>query len=201
VAAIGLGCWKSLDRLPPDVLVGRDGEAIAIRLDNGQLSALGGRRGAYEIARWLEHDGDRRGAAIAARGQGFRCDQVGCSARVRDMTIAYVSQPGSLTGTCAKADIVVVRFPRNRACLEGSIIIDLADLRRNGTHLLHIAGGAAVVTTLGDYRGARPWTRSGRPAPYPRAMPTPRQTESRRRWFSRTPIQDREPQPADADPW
>ena len=167
--AIGLGCWKSLDRRPPDILIGRDGEALAIRLDNGQLSALGGRRGTYEIARWLEHDGDRRGVAIATEAKGFRCDDVGCTARVKDLTLAFVADPAKLRDTCAKADIVIVRFPRKRACLEGRLVIDLADLRQNGTHLVYVNGLEIETTTLEAYRGARPWTRKGRPAPLPRA--------------------------------
>lgn len=169
--AIGLGCWKSLDRRAPDILIGRDGDALAIRLDNGQLSALGGRRGTYEIARWLEHDGDRRGVAIASEGRGFRCDDVGCTVRVKDLSLAYVADPAKLRGTCAKADILVVRFPRTRACLQARLVIDLTDLRQNGTHLVYVNGLELETATLEAYRGARPWTRKGRPPPLPRAAP------------------------------
>lgn len=198
LVAIGLGCWKAVDRRPPDILVGRDGEALAIRLDNGQLSALAGRRGTYELTRWLEHDGDRRGVTVASDGKGFHCDEIGCSARIKDLTVAYVADPGKLRGTCAKADIVVVRFPRARACLQGHLVIDLADLRQNGTHLVYITGGQLDLATLGAYRGARPWTRAGRPAPLPRTAPaaaagqTPTKSD---------PGRPDAPQDSGADPW
>jgi competence protein ComEC len=172
LVAIGLGCWKSLDRRPPDILIGRDGQALAIRLDDGRLSALGGRRSAYELARWLEHDGDRRGVDAASAGTGFRCDAIGCTARVKELTVAYVADPGKLRDTCAKADVIVVRFPRSRACLQGRLVIDLNDLRHNGTHLVFVTGGQFDVATLGAYRGARPWTRSGRMGPLQRQETT-----------------------------
>ena len=161
LVVIGVGCWKSPDRSPADILVGRDAEALAIRLADGRLSALANRRASYEIARWLEHDGDRRGVINAARGDGFRCDATGCWAQVKGLTLAFVPSPAALRDTCAKADIVVVRFPRARGCIEAKLVIDSTDLRKKGTHLIDIGdAGVPRLSTLADYRGMRPWTQT-----------------------------------------
>lgn len=162
LAMIGIGGWAALERHPPDVLVGRDGAALAIRLEDGSLSALAGRRGSYELVRWLEHDGDRRGADAAAQGRGFSCDTIGCTARIGAILLAYVTDPAKLAGTCVRADVVVSRFPKERACLEAPIVIDRSALRTAGAHLLRITGSAVHVSTLADHRGDRPWTRTGR---------------------------------------
>ena len=54
---------------------GRDRRAdparlVAVRTAAGELSALAGRGSSFELARWLEHDGDGRPQAEASQGRG-----------------------------------------------------------------------------------------------------------------------------------
>ena len=58
----------------PDVLIGRGAGLVAVRTATGELSALAGRGSSFELARWLEHDGDGRPQAEVAKASAFHCD-------------------------------------------------------------------------------------------------------------------------------
>jgi competence protein ComEC len=146
----------------PDVLIGREAAVVAVRGADGRLSALAGRGSSFELARWLEHDGDGRAPAEAARATAFRCDAHGCTARVKGALLAVASSPAALRDDCAAAAILVVRFARPRGCNPAGLAVDMEDVRRYGAHALYVdAGGVRVETVAGD-RGDRPWSqRSG----------------------------------------
>jgi competence protein ComEC len=159
----GLGLALMGARKPPDILVGRDGQAVAIRLESGRLSALPGRGVAFELQRWLEHDGDARGLKEAGAGQGFRCDALGCTASVKGRQLAVVAHPAALADDCARALIVIVRFPRPRGCGRPQLVIDLSKVRAEGVHLIWLEEDRIGVATVAGHRGVRPWT-GARPA-------------------------------------
>ena len=69
----------------PDIIIGRDGELVAIRGADGELSAVGATRASFELERWLEHDGARRSLEEAAKAAAFACDGIGCRANVKGM--------------------------------------------------------------------------------------------------------------------
>ena len=100
----------------PDVLVGRDAALVAVRAADGTLSAIAGRGSSFELARWLEHDGDSRAPAEAAKAQAFRCDAHGCTARVKGVALAIANSPVALRDDCAAAAILVLKFARPRGC-------------------------------------------------------------------------------------
>jgi competence protein ComEC len=146
----------------PDVLVGRDGELVAVRSPAGTLSAVGARRAQYELSRWLEHDGDGRSAREAENGRGFRCDGAGCAAAVKGKIVAVVRRPSALAEDCERADILVLSQPVPPACRARGIVIDLWETRDKGTHAIYIDGGSTSVVSVADVRGTRPWARGGR---------------------------------------
>jgi competence protein ComEC len=156
----------------PDVLVGRDAAVVAVRATDGKLSALGGRGSNFELARWLEHDGDSRSPAEAAKAQAFRCDQHGCTARVKGVLIAVANAPVALRDDCGAAAILVLKFDRPRGCNPPGLAIDVEDVRRSGAHGLYIEGRDVRVETVAGNRGDRPWapqTREGRENAVPAA--------------------------------
>jgi competence protein ComEC len=161
------GIAFAFQRAPPDVLIGRDAEVLAVRRVEG-LVGLDRRGGGYEMARWLEHDGDTRAVRSAASGRGFRCDSLGCSTEIKGLRLALVAHPAAAAEDCRGADIVVLRFPRAAGCAPRLAAIDLAQLRAMGTHVLWIDGagrGARVrLLTVAEHRGERPWSRVARPA-------------------------------------
>jgi competence protein ComEC len=142
----------------PDVLIGRGAALVAVRTDAGQLSALAGRGSGFELARWLEHDGDSRPQAEVAKAQAFRCDSHGCTARVRGMLLAVANSPVTLRDDCALASILVVKFSKPRACSPSGPAIDTDAIGARGAHALYIDGTQVRVETVADTRGDRPWT-------------------------------------------
>src|SRR5262245_55757443 len=146
----------------PEVLIGRSGSIVAVRTDAGQLSALAGRGANVELARWLEHDGDARPPAEVAKGQAFRCDAHGCTARVKGMLLAVANSPPALRDDCTAAAILVVKFAKPKGCNPAGVVIDIGDLGSRGAHALAIEGGRVRVETVADARGDRPWAPKGR---------------------------------------
>ena len=157
LAPIVLGLILAPTGRRPDVLVGRGGAIVAVRTDAGQLSALAGRGANFELARWLEHDGDGRPSAEVAKGQAFRCDSHGCTARVKGLLLAVANTPAALRDDCAAAAILVIKFRRPKGCAPAGLVIDSDALAARGAHALRIDGGKIRAETVADTRGHRPW--------------------------------------------
>ena len=64
---------------------------------------MAGRGSRFELARWLEHDGDGRAPAEAAKTRDFHCDAEGCAASVKGLTVAVPGNASALRDDCAKA--------------------------------------------------------------------------------------------------
>ncbi len=169
--------WRGLGFLPiaaglliapnlirPDVLVSRDGTTLAVRRDDGRLSAVAVRGGLFELARWLEYDGDSRSAKDVAASDGFSCDPLGCAIRTQGREIAILASAAALRDHCATAAVIVVRFLAGRAC-DGSpqqpLIIDPAAVRASDGHQLTFTTHGINIRTVAASRGTRPWTRAG----------------------------------------
>jgi competence protein ComEC len=158
--AAGLALAPLLPR--PDVLVGRDGDLVAVRTASGALSAIGARRAQFELSRWLERDGDARPAREAGSGQGFRCDAAGCVATVKGKVVAVSQRHSALAEDCARADILVMSLPQPRACRAKGTVVDLWDVRDKGTHAIYLGDGRTAVVSVADVRGLRPWSNNRR---------------------------------------
>jgi len=155
--AAGLAYAPAMAR--PDVLVGRDGQVVAARRPDGNLTAIVQRGAQFELSRWLEHDGDNRSARDVAQAQsGFRCDSSGCTAVVKGQLVSVVRQSSALADDCRRAGLLILTMPRPGACRTDAVTVDLYDLRDRGTHAFYFEGGSFRVVTVGDARGNRPWT-------------------------------------------
>ena len=148
-----------------DVLIARNGELVALRGADGQLSALPARQSKYEMERWLEFDGDARAAADVQKAQAFRCDGVGCVADVKGARVAVARHPAAIADDCDAARIVVLNEPRPVFCQSTGLVVDLFDVWREGTHAIYIAPADAAgampsirVDTVAAHRGDRPWS-------------------------------------------
>src|SRR5262245_18578831 len=141
----------------PDVLIGRGGSIVAVRTDAGKLSALAGRGANFELARWLEHDGDARPVAEVAKAQAFRCDGHGCMARVKGLLLAVANSPPALRDDCAAAAILVIKFARPKGCTPPGPVVDTDDVAARRPYALRIDGGQIRIETVADTRGERPW--------------------------------------------
>ena len=159
IAAIAAGVAISPTLARPDILVGRDGQVLAVRGKDGHLAALGPRNTWFELGRWLEHDGDMRlPRDITADQKGFRCDAGGCIARAGNVQVSLVRGSSALADDCRQAGLLILTLPRPVACRTAAPTIDLYALRDEGTHAIYIEGERLRVVTVAQMRGERPWT-------------------------------------------
>jgi competence protein ComEC len=164
--ALGIAGLALAPALPrPDMLVARNGELVAVRGADGALSALPARQAQYELKRWLEHDGDARKPQEAARATAFRCDSVGCVARVKGLALSVARHAAAVADDCAAADVLVLDVPRlKQACARPARVIDFFDVWREGTHAIYVEPGvegqaaSLRIETVASVRGERPWS-------------------------------------------
>jgi competence protein ComEC len=153
----------------PDVLIGRDGQLVAVRQSDRALAATGPRNADFELSRWLEHDGDARIPRALTKGAGYRCDALGCTTTVKGLVVAVAHHPAALGDDCTRAQILVLSFPRPRGCEASGLLIDMFDVRDKGTHALYIASDRIRVQSVAETRGDRPWSATRRrPVPIDR---------------------------------
>ena len=155
---IALGLMLAPTGQRPDVLIGRGASLVAVRGADGRLSALAGRGSSYELARWLQHDGDGRSPAEAAKASAFRCDRLGCVAHVKGLRLAVARSEAGLRDDCTLAAILIVPFPRPPRCRPARAAIDSDDLAARGAHALTVENGNVRVHTVAAARGLRPWS-------------------------------------------
>lgn len=159
LALIAVGTAVAPTRPSPDILVGRDAALVAVRAGNGQLMTAKSRRRSFEFQRWREHDGTSPNTKPTGTGP-FRCDAVGCVAKVKGIVVAMPRHPSALRQDCKAANILIVRTKRPRNCAAPDVIIDKWSVRDFGTHVITIGEDKAIkVQTVADSRGKRPWTR------------------------------------------
>jgi competence protein ComEC len=205
-----LGLAVAPMRSVPHVLVSRDGAVVGFRAADGRIVATGTRSGAFDLARWLEHDGDDRQAdtLLRERPRGLDCDWQGCTVVVRGRRIALGRHPSALIDDCRGSDVVIALFdvPEDRGCEavvtsdQGSgrraqpLLIARQALLRGGAHLIYLdgEGGAPRHATVAVWRGRRPWSETARS----------RGNQSLRQRFemSQGPAQPVNPAPRDGKP-
>jgi competence protein ComEC len=147
---------------------------VAVRGADGRLAALAARSDLFDLGRWLEQDGDGRGAASVADGKAaasvFTCDGSGCVAKAAHHLLAMSRHASALRDDCGRADILVLRVPRPAHCAPTGTMIDAEALRREGGHSLRFDGSHVAVATVAGVHGRRPWVRDPsalRPHPPP----------------------------------
>jgi len=133
---------------------------VAVRGNDGRLALLSARAGRYSAEHWLLADGDAASLAEAAERGGFRCDPLGCAARMTNgRWLAVVRHPAIIAEECRRADVVVAAVPIRGACPGPRLVIRRRALRRGGSHAVRWRDGSYQVTRANDLRGARPWVK------------------------------------------
>jgi competence protein ComEC len=147
---------------PPDVLVARDGQTIAIRASDGRLHFLRRIADEYSASEWLKRDGDSRLArqSIASAKDSVRCDASGCVAQTgRGVRVAAVQRTDALREDCANIEVVISAVPTRGACRNPKLVIDRIDVARHGAYAVWL-GRTIVFENVQELRGLRPWSRA-----------------------------------------
>lgn len=162
LALIAAGVVTAAFHEAPDILIERDAKTFAIRATDGTLSAPKRRGGLYSLEQWLRADGDLRSVAQAQNGNGYRCDRLGCIARVKEKLVSFILHPAALEEDCTLGDVIIITWPLFRPCSQSALIIDKRALTQKGAHALYIEKEKIKVETAADFRGVRPWSATNR---------------------------------------
>ena len=155
--AIGAGLLISGEGRKPDILIERDGHALAARTEDGRLALPPATKASYSVDNWLLADGDKRDAASASDGSPFVCDPLGCIGRIKGKIIALVHHPAALEDDCRLAEIVIAPFSVGRSCERARVVVDRRALRSEGAHALYFDGLSIRTESVAMARGRRPW--------------------------------------------
>jgi len=154
------GLFFVLVARPPDLLIARDGQTIAIRGADARLHFVRWPADDYSASEWLKRDGDSRlpRGAIASAKDGVRCDAFGCVARLPNGSrVAAVLRRDALDEDCAEADVVISLVPARGVCRGPKLVIDRFDVAKSGAYAVWL-GERITVETVQQVRGARPWS-------------------------------------------
>jgi len=160
----------------PDILIGRDGATVALRMADGTLKLLEPAKDSYSADEWLRRDGETRVAesAVADAPDGVLCDSLGCIATAHDgAKIAHIFRPEALVEDCLDADIVISKAPARINCLGPRLVIDRSAMARSNGYAIWL-GTPIRWQTVEQFRGRRPWSAQewSQKAQYRRINPT-----------------------------
>lgn len=154
----------------PHLLVAPGAANVAFRLD-GETVLLNRNRERFAAGVWLTKAGqsdDLRDAStvpeLAREGGDAACDETGCVLSIEGQRVAISDTPLSLAEDCARARLVIARYPVTPARAErcGARLIETYQLARDGTLAITIErDGAISLRTNRAARGKRPWTAGG----------------------------------------
>jgi competence protein ComEC len=146
----------------PDLLIARDGETAAIRVQSGRLAFVRRARDGYSAAEWLKRDGDGRdlSEAIAAPSDGVHCDANGCVARTPSgEVVAFPRRADALAEDCDRANIVVSAVAVLQTCRAPSLVLQKEEIEAAGGYAIWLS--PLRVLSVQTPRGSRPWSQSG----------------------------------------
>jgi competence protein ComEC len=143
----------------PDVLVAKDGQAVAIRGRDGKLSVLHSARDSFSIKEWLAADADARTTKDKSLSDGVSCDAIGCVGKLGDgRLVSMVLDVEAFAEDCARAAVVVsARQAPSPSC--AAILIDREVWRASGAIALRWTGERFEQTVTRPADHERPWTR------------------------------------------
>jgi competence protein ComEC len=147
---------------PPDLLIARDGQTIAVRAADRRLHFVGAIGDEYSASEWLKRDGDARlsRASFAQARDGVRCDALGCVVRMPGgVRVAAVRRVDALKEDCANADVVISAVPTRAMCRQPRLVIDRFDIARHGAYAVWL-GRNILYENVQQVRGLRPWSRA-----------------------------------------
>lgn len=152
VPLMAIGVGVAAYTTPPDVLIARNGDMIAVRDQTG-LRIAGISRSSYTVDLW------RRVLALEppVADEAFqRCRRSMCRLEANGITIALfdtLPEPG----TACNAAIVVLRGRRQNACPDADMLLDWDDIDRNGAMAIWRTPSGFTIRAARERSYHRPW--------------------------------------------
>ena len=137
----------------PDMLIGSGLKQIVLRTDEGYVLARG-RATSMIPSLWANglgyHD------LPEADRPAWRCDPLGCVARVKGAVVAFPVDAAALAEDCHAANLVFTIFSRVQC--DGARVFDQDMLQDRNVTALWITPGGVRIETSDDWQGKRPWS-------------------------------------------
>lgn len=165
IGALLIGCAIILMiRAPqPDVLIAGDGSAFAVRASDGRLAVIRSGSDPFAVREWLSADADARTPKDPTLGNGVRCDDAGCIARLRDGSLVAIAKTTeAFEEDCRRAALVVSAGDAPPGCAVP--LVDRAVWRRSGAMTLRRVGERFEITPSRPAGYERPWAHTLTPA-------------------------------------
>jgi len=145
---------------PYSLLVSDTGKLMAV-YDGRSLSVSQGRSEKFVRENWARYYGVAEEAVKVWPQEGAQgavtCGEQGCRIALDGTKLSVIYHRKELPEACAWADVILSPVPLpERQCPQAKII-DMFDMRDNGTHGLRFGEGRFVVETAAGLRGDRTW--------------------------------------------
>ncbi|TNE36638.1 MAG: ComEC family competence protein [Alphaproteobacteria bacterium] len=161
VVVLGAGVLFGRLAPPPDLVIDRDAENIAVLSKQGALIVMSKRK-RFTADSWSRQSGQGPTYHPPAEDE-FACDVMGCVYEEEGRPIvAFVADGRAFDDDCLSADILVSSEPVPFGCDGPSLIVDPWDVRDNGSYAIWFNKDGYRVRTASSVRGKRPWVGSGR---------------------------------------
>jgi competence protein ComEC len=141
----------------PDVFVAGDGQSVAFRGVNKQLSVLNSGRDVFAIKEWLASDADGRAPKDPSLTSGVACDAIGCVGRLSNgRLLAIAKSVEAIAEDCVRASLVIAQQDAPRSC--AALVVDRDMWRTGGAIALRWNGTGFDQVASGSPGLDRPWT-------------------------------------------
>ncbi|TNE60065.1 MAG: ComEC family competence protein [Alphaproteobacteria bacterium] len=159
VVVLGAGVLFGRMASPPDLVIDREAENIAVLSSEGALVVMSKRK-RFTADSWSRQSG--QGPEYhPPDGEEFACDVLGCVYEEADRPIvAFVADGRAFEDDCLSADILVSTQSVPHGCDGPTLIVDPRDVRENGSYAIWFDKDGYRVRTAASVRGHRPWVTS-----------------------------------------
>ena len=155
-AFVGLAIALAAHTPVPDILVGADGRAFAVRGANGTLAFhhVGG--DTFAIREWLAADADGRDLRDPRLGEGIACDSLGCIGKLADgRLVSYALAPDAFEEDCRRTAVIVTTRAPPPIC--SAIVVGRDVWRPRGALALYSNGAGFSIEAARPATYDRPW--------------------------------------------
>ncbi|WP_460450385.1 ComEC/Rec2 family competence protein [Alsobacter sp. SYSU BS001988] len=141
----------------PDVVMARDGRALAVRGPEGRMVIVGRQAGSFVTEQWLRADGDVRGVGDPSLGAGASCDPLGCVVKMADgEALSQVLSAAAFAEDCGRAAVIVTPLAAPAWC-DRPLVLDRTRLAALGAVALVREGEGFRIESERSPQRDRPW--------------------------------------------
>jgi competence protein ComEC len=173
-----LGVALALTTRQPDILIAADGQNVAVRRADGNLSFMQTKKDVFALRAWLAADGDARTADDATLALGARCDDAGCAVLMADgRYVSIAKRADAFADDCEKAAVIVTARQPPPACK--ARVFDQQRLQQTGSVALYGRDGVFAAQAVRPAGSNRPWAQNALDAEEAGEVAVVRTTSSR----------------------